>query len=185
MWDFGLLGAAGGIPPAYELIASEILTASQASVTFSSLGTYSSTYKHLQIRYFARTISGTTLEELRVQFNANTGSNYSRHELSGTDGVVKTGVQTSITSAQAGFLSQNQSSNVFSSGVVDILDPYSTTKNTTVRALSGFHFGTGFQSIISLTSGAFFNTASITEIKLFGNVFNLAADSRFSLYGVK
>jgi hypothetical protein len=178
---------AGGVPFSsdYEFIESYILGSNQASVTFSNLGTYSSTYKHLQIRYAARTISGSTLEELRVQFNANTGTNYSRHELAGTDSQVKSAGEASITGAQAGFLAQNASSNVFSGGVVDILDPYSTTKNTTVRALSGFHFGTGFQSMIALTGGAFFNTASITEMKFYGSINNLAAGSRFSLYGIK
>jgi hypothetical protein len=43
-------GAGGGVAGDYELISSEILGTTAASVTFSSLGDYSSTYKHLQIR---------------------------------------------------------------------------------------------------------------------------------------
>jgi hypothetical protein len=185
---FGILSAAAFAPSAasdYELIESAILTSDASSVTFSNLGTYSSTYKHLQIRYVGRTITGDDIEELRVQFNANTGSNYSRHGLEGRNGSVVSGGNSSTTSAQAGWLARNASSNVFSGGVIDILDPYSTTKNTTVRGLSGFHFSSGFQQMISLSSGAFYNTASITEIKLFGTTYNLAANSRFSLYGIK
>jgi hypothetical protein len=49
-------GAGGGGPLAsdYELISTQILTSPQSSITFSSLGTYSSTYKHLQVRAVAR-----------------------------------------------------------------------------------------------------------------------------------
>jgi hypothetical protein len=160
------------------------LSATTANVTFNNLQRYSD-YQHFQIRYVARTITGTDIEQLRFQFNADSGSNYSRHELNGVNGGVSSGGAGSQTSGEAGWLARNASSDVFSGGVVDILDPFETTKNTTVRSLSGFHFGSGFQHMISLSSGAWYDTNSLTEIKLFGFTFNLAAESRFSLYGIK
>lgn len=169
----------------YDLLQTEILTGSQASVTFSSLGDYAGTYQHLQIRYVARTDTGTDIEQLRFQFNADTGSNYSAHGLFGVNGAVGSGAETSQTSGQAGWMSRNASADVYAGGVVDILDPFKTTKNTTVRGLSGFYFGSGFQHMIALTSGAWYKTNSVTEIKLFGTTFNLPAECRFSLYGLR
>ena len=184
---FGVLSAAGaevGVAGSYELIATEILTASETSVVFSSLGDYSSTYKHLQIRVTARTDRASVIDSVVVRLNGDTASNYARHAVYGDGSSVSsfglanqsfmTGISTSGNSAAA---------NIFGAGVIDLLDPYSTTKNKTVRSLSG-NANTGFS--VSLGSGHWRNTASVTSITLFPqNGTNIVAGSRFSLYGIK
>jgi hypothetical protein len=70
-----------------------------------------------------------------------------------------------------------------SATVCDILDPFSTTKNTTIRSLSGHPVGTSTR--IALYSGAWNNTASITSITLLAEGTNYAATTRLSLYGIK
>jgi hypothetical protein len=183
---FGVLSAAGvsGFDSDYELIASEILGSSQTSVTFSSLGTYSSTYKHLQIRYTGRSDGPNADDTLRVRFNSDTGSNYVFHQLGGSSTTVFSSALTSQTGTYpAQFAGSAAAANIFGSGVIDILDPYSASKNTTVRGLAGI---TGGVNLVLLRSGLWVNTASITTITIDADTgTNLVAGSRFSLYGIR
>jgi hypothetical protein len=178
LFPLGILSAAGAevAGPAYELIESTILTGTQASITFSNLGTYSSTYKHLQIRATHKSSSSDDFFLLR--FNGDTGSNYAWHQLGGEGSVVFSGGATSQTAITAG---QNPSTTAsrFAATVIDLLDVYSTTKNKTIRLLTG---NADVNKVI-LRSGVFLSTASTTSLTL--SVTNFTAGSRFSLYGIK
>jgi hypothetical protein len=183
---FGVLSAAAFAPVAegdYELIASEILTTNEASITFSNLGDYSSTYKHLQIRTVGRTDrgSGAVADTALVRINGDTGSNYSRHFLLGDGSSVSSGAGASQTSMFGPrFTAAGATANAFGAGVIDILDPYSTTKNTTIRSLNGIDI------LIYLTSGAFLSTAAVSSVTLLPEIgSNFVSGSRFSLYGIK
>ena len=169
----GILAAAGRSQApagAFQLLESTVLTGSQASVEFTNLTTkYAATYQHLQIRYV-----GQATGVLGLQFNTITTNSYRDHRLYGFNG--STGSDTINTDriyiGRAGEMSP---------GVIDILDPFETTKNKTVRTLNGDLSGT---PIIQLISGAWFSTNSVTSIRLFGQG-NWAQFSRFSLYGIK
>lgn len=169
----------------YDLIQSEILTGSQASVTFDVTG-LGSTYQHLQIRYASRSArTDNANDSVAIQLNSVTTTSYARHGLLGYLGSVSSQASTSATRMDIGWQTTNsQSANIFGSGVIDILDPFETTKNTTLRGLSGT---SGTEPIIILNSGVFLNTAAITDIKLFAGFSgtNLVSGSRFSLYGLK
>jgi hypothetical protein len=179
---FSAAGAGGGVSlDAYELISSTILGSSQPSVTFSSLGDYSSTYKHLQIRAVARSTRADVDSAINVQFNATT-SGYFYHELQGNGSSVSSSASTSQSSMRLGFTTGNSSaSNAHGAMVLDVLDAYSTTKNKTFRALTG---GTDLNRI-RLTSGSLALTNSITEIKLIDAFASFNTGSRFSIYGLK
>jgi len=187
---FGVLSAAGagGVAGDYELIATEILTASQASVTFSNLGDYSSTYKHLQIRATMRsasTFASGFADTVQVQLNGDGGTNYSSHYLWGTGSAVQS---SGIANLQYFFIpdpmpANGGAANNFGTFVIDILDAYSTTKNKTLRSLGGYSDPNG--RTVSLSSGAWYNTNSITSVLLRSQTANTVAGSRFSLYGIK
>jgi hypothetical protein len=180
VWTIGLLGAASGLSSDYELISSTILTSSAATVTFSSLGTYSSTYKHLQVRYVGkRTIEASG--DLYLTLNGSS-TGYAWHGLTGSSTTVSSTGAATRTSIQIQRLSAVIPTNAFTAGIIDLLDSYSTTKNKTIRALHGLQDG---DAGISLTSGFWANTASVTSIdfSLFSGDF--ATGSRFSLYGIK
>ena len=49
-----LVGNEAFDPSSFDLIQTYTLSSNQASVTFSNLGDYSSTYKHLQLRMVAK-----------------------------------------------------------------------------------------------------------------------------------
>jgi hypothetical protein len=178
-------GGGGAAGNAYELIATEILSSSQASVTFSNLGDYSSIYEHLQLRYVAKsTRAGVAFSNGAMRINGDTGSNYNAHYLVGNGSAVSSGSVGSSTSMLIG----NQpggtfTTNAFAAGVFDLLDVYNTNKFTTVRCLSG-HVGN--DNAVSLQSGLWRNTASVTSITILNwDSANLAANSRFSLYGMR
>jgi len=181
---FGVLSAAGagGVAGSYELIASEILGSAQSSITFSNLGDYSSTYKHLQIRGVTRsTRSGETDSTFDVRFNGVT-SGYFWHQLRGNGSSVISEAATSATLMRLGYsTAANSAGNAFGTTVVDVLDAYSTTKNKTFRSLSGITNG----NQISLASGSLANTNSVTSITVLDNFGNFVAGSRFSLYGIR
>jgi hypothetical protein len=169
----------------YELIASEILTTSESSITFSNLGDYSATYKHLQLRYVARSSYAGNGESMYFRFNGDTGNNYSHHRMYGTGSSVASVGTSSTSYINVGFIASGTGSSTFGAGVVDVLDTYSMTKNKTTRSLNGVHITTGAH-LVSLGSGARYNTASITSIDLFSETAsNFVAGSRFSLYGIK
>jgi hypothetical protein len=176
---FGILSAAG-IGSDYELIESQILGSAAASVTFSGLGTYSSVYKHLQLRALARTTRAAATDGGFVRFNGDTGSNYASHVLYGDGSSVLSGASASQAQmAIVNTVGNTATANVFVPNVMDILDAYSSTKNKTVRALNGI-------SAIHLYSGLWMNTASLTSITLTTQIGpNWLAGSRFSLYGIK
>jgi hypothetical protein len=182
---FSAAGAGGGgATGTYELIESQILGSAQASVVFSSLGTYSSTYKHLQLRSVSR-VTGAfgTVDDL-MTLNGITTNSYASHYLLGNGSVVSSGASTS----RANMITYNSSSgassasNVFGVNVVDLLDAFSSSKNTTIRGLAGNY---GSNTFVDIYSGLFNNTASITSVTITSGSGNFIAGSRFSLYGIK
>ena len=167
----------------YELLETEILTGSQASVTFSSLGDYASDYQHLQVRGAIMTTADT---RFWMNLNSDTGSNYSWHRLSGNG----SSVGSEGNSSQTGMRLMNsiQPASTSAAGIViDLLDCYETTKYTTVRALSG---STGSANEVGLFSGSWKDTAAITGITLgLGNTGvggnDMLTGTRISLYGLR
>jgi hypothetical protein len=190
MWNLGLLGAAGAPLLAggdYDLLAAEILSSSSASVTFSNLNsTYGSTYQHLQIRLVARGNRNAHNSPLYVQFNGSGGTAYASHNLLGTG---LTTVSENFTSKalieRAGNIAGSQAgSTVYGANIIDILDPFNTSKNTTLRGLGGGSYPDG--RIIGLWTGFWNNTAAIDSIRFTdysGTDFQVG--SRFSLYGLR
>jgi hypothetical protein len=186
-FPLGILSAAGagGVPfeSDYELISTTILDTTAASVTFSSLGDYSAIYKHLQVRMVARTNRANNLDRVDFRLNGDTASNYSAHELTAQGSVVSSGAKANITVAEQGYVSGgNNTADAFGSLVSDILDPYSTTKNTTLRGLSGF---TGGDNYVVLFSANHRSTAAVSSILIQAFGGSYLAGSRFSLYGIK
>lgn len=173
------------IPSSEYLIQTyEVGATPLASITFDNLSQYHGVYKHLQICMVARSNRGSNLERVDFVLNADTGANYSAHELQGAGGPgLFSGGKSNISVAEQGYVSGNtNTANSFGAIVSDILDPFETTKYTTMRALGGF---TGATNYVQLFSSSWRNTNALTsiQIKPFGGTEWLTG-SRFSLYGV-
>jgi hypothetical protein len=180
--------AAPAAAGSYDLLETEILTGSEASVTFDSLNsTYGADYQHLQIRIVVRSAVSESASQIALYLNGDTSSaNYAFHQLYGNGSTVGSegygsGTLGQITPIVRTF-GATGTADAFGAGVVDILDSFETSKYTTVRSLHG---AAGVNAV-GLTSGLWMNTNavdSITILKQGGG--DLATASRFSLYGLK
>jgi hypothetical protein len=178
-------GAGGGAVAgnAYELLTTTLITSDTADVTFSNLNsTYGSTYQHLQLRITARDTRNFSLNTTQIRFNGDSTGNYSWHRLYGNGSTVTSASQVSGTTMYAVETGANSTTaNVFGAAIIDILDPFETTKNTTIRSLTGLNNQT-----IVLYSGAWRDTSALTSIYLVPEVgASYVSGSRFSLYGMR
>lgn len=179
--SFSAGGAPGGAGD-YELISTTVLGSSAASVTFSGLGTSAAAYKHLQIRMTGRGDSAVASISNRLRFNSAT-STYADHYLDANGSSVTSGANTSgDTFLRLGRLpAASQSANIFGALIVDILDFASTSKNKTLKSLSG---SAGY-NYLTFYSGLWASTSAITDITILTESGNFATGSRFSIYGLK
>ena len=175
--------ASGGVAVEsdFDLLQTEILTGSQASVTFSDLGDYAADYQHLQLRLTTRTDRENPIDNMRLNFNGDTGSNYRHHWLLGDGGSVTSSTIASTNIELYRSAAATAASGIFGANVVDILDPFSANKNTVIRNLAGI---TTAANEVRLQSGLWVNTAALTTIAI-STGWQFIAGSRFSLYGLK
>lgn len=179
----GIIASQGKVAAnSYESIATFTLGSNTASVTFSSIP---QTYKHLQIRYNGRSDRSQNSEYGVVSYNSDTSTNYSFHSITGDGATVP--VDAAATVAYQSLLyfpGALRGSNIFGSGVVDILDYANTNKYKTLRTLNGYD--SNGDGRISFQSGSWRNTNAITSITIATfNGSNFITSSSFALYGIK
>ena len=167
----------------YTLIASNVLGSSTTSVTFSSI---SSSYDDLAIRLSARSDVASTSEGIKLEFNSDTGTNYSSSNLTGNG-----------TSA-LGFVYSNQTvclfprslngdtvtANVFGSWEAYISQYANSSTNPICTFGVGENNATG--AFMGFGAGLYRNGSGISSIKITNaNNTNFLATSSFYLYGIK
>ena len=171
--------------PTYVPLSTITLGSDDALVTFSSLDTLAADYQHLQLRISARCTPASTYGILRMRFNSDTGANYRNHEMYGTGSTVVSGAPGEFNGMDLAIVAgANATAGSYSGIVIDLLDPFETTKYTTARSQMGL---VGGFTRVSLQSALWLNTNAVTSITFTENVFggNYAIGSRFSLYGWK
>lgn len=165
----------------YESIATVTVGAGGAStVDFTSIP---STFKHLQVRILSSIPSTTASGTFRVgNGSIDTGSNYATHYIYGNGGgTLAAGAEPNVSYMYA--LGGTNSSTIFSSSIVDILDYTNTNKYKTIRVLYGFdRNGSGD---VVFTSGLWQNTAAITNLRFIPPTGNIGQYSSFALYGIR
>jgi len=170
------------LPGSYESIATVTVGAGgAANVEFTSI---SGTYKHLQIRGIARDTGSASLRQVYIQFNSDTSTNYSWHELEGNGSAAGSYGGTTTNKMWSFYYSTaSQTASAFGTAVIDILDYSNTNKYKTIRTLGGADLnGSG---TISLSSANWRNTNAVTSIKLLAEQTAFAQHSTFALYGIK
>ena len=181
----GILASAGAVRNSYESIATYALATTTASVTFSVIP---STYKHLQIRYIARqNVTGADRGAMEMQFNSDTGANYSYHLLFGDGSSASALAYTSTDSIYTGLsdiTTASTSANIFGVGVIDILDYQNTNKYKTTRSLSG-QDQNSTSGRLFFTSGSWRSTSAISSITLYPEAGSFVQYSHLALYGIK
>lgn len=183
-----LLGnGAGGGATSYESIATATGTGSSGTITFSSIP---STYKHLQLRILDKTTRTASFgsNDGYLQFNGDTGSNYSYHYLIG-DGSSASAAggasQTSMRIARIDQSSYSGLSNIMATAIIDIIDYASTSKNKTVRYMSGNDTNAVGDGQVNLGSGAWLSTSAVNQVSIFVSGTNFTTSTVIALYGIK
>jgi len=182
----GFLGTGVAVSASsYESIATVTAAGGEASLSFTSIV---GTYKHLQIRGLSKDGSNASNNSLSntINFNGDTGLNYTFHRLVGNGSSASAGGfanRTIITveSSSIGSLT----SGLFAVSIVDILDYSSTTKYKTVRVLAGNDSNGVATNNIAMSSGVWMNTNAITTILISAAGGTFSAGSTFALYGIK
>jgi hypothetical protein len=179
MWNMGLLGASAPIAAgSYELISTAFGTGSSGVIEFSSIP---QDFKHLQVR---AVYSQDDTGGIFMSMNGFGGTNYSQHRLVGHNGSVTSSANTS-TSVVTISGPVAVSGTLPTAFVIDILDYSSTSKNTTIRAITGQAHGSSSNSYIQLRSAALLVTNAITTLNFGAGGVNYRTDTRFSLYGIR
>lgn len=172
----------------YESIATVTGNGSATTLTFSSIP---STYQHLQIRVLGRrTGSGTGSAVIQMRFNSDSTNSYTFHTLSGNGSSASAvGYATGGTGGDMyiewALAEGGMAANIFGVAIIDIHDYVSTTKNKTVRAISGTDFNTtDGNGRIYLGSALWTNTNAINSITFVTGT-AWATGTTFALYGIK
>ena len=172
-------GAPPVSPTSYESISTVTVGAGGvASISFSSIP---STYKHLQFRMM---LKGTVASAaLLVQYSGDTASNYNNHYLEGSGASASAGYDATSAMIIYGSMAPTAATNVFSGGVLDILDYTNTNKYKTSRTLIGNDTnGAGY---IDFDSGLWRSTSAISSALFYPTSGNFAQYSQIALYGIK
>lgn len=177
-------GAASG-GPAFEHIANAFGDGSSSTITFSSIP---QTYKHLQIRWVARTTSNFTGLPILFRTNAIT-SNYAWHALIGSGTSVYSDYNTAASHMSSGIETipgAQEASTLVGVGITDILDYSSNAKNKTFRTHSG-RTSTVSSNVyqVATYSGLSIDTAALTSISITSTQGSFTSLTKFSLYGIK
>jgi hypothetical protein len=156
----------------YEKIATTTLGSAAASTTFSTI---SGSYTDLVL---IASIKGSTNDEpVLIEFNSDTGSNYSQTLIYGTGSAVGSQRQTSQTSMRIGSGNSNTNFDTYIANVQNYSN--STTYKTVVsrEASAGI--------VVTATAGLWRSTSAITSILIKRSSGNIATGSTFTLYGIK
>jgi hypothetical protein len=167
------------VPSSFESIAT-ISPSGTGTVTFSSIP---QTYKSLQIRSITKfnQTNAADYTDILMAFNGNALTK--SHMLRGNGSTVS-----ALSSTETVGVSINNHSSLasnFSPTIIDIVDYASTTKNKTVRSISGVE-ANAYPRAITLNSAFLTNTAAVTSITLTNasGVF-WTPGTTFALYGIK
>jgi len=159
---------------AYDSLAAVTLSSTATSITFAGIPTG---YKHLQLR---TTILNNATGGINIQYNSDTGSNYTYHQLYGIGS--SSALSNAGTSQTSGYIAYNNAAGSYPTvAVVDILDYQNTNKYKTHRSLAGTDVN-GSGGALTFFSGLWLNTAAISSITLLGT---FQTYSSIALYGVK
>jgi len=158
----------------YEKIATNTLTTTTASVTFSSI---SGSYTDLVLIFNGGV--DTSTGGLRMELNSDTGSNYSQTHLAGDGSAANSARNSNVT--QARISSDFSMSNNLNYNSITSLNNYSNSTTYKTWLSRNNLASVGTEAVIGLWR----NTAAITSIKLVPSANSFASGSTFTLYGIK
>ena len=169
------------MPATYTLIASNTLSSSAASVTFSSIP---GTYTDLVLRWSARNTSSG--ENAQIRFNSDSATNYSRTNLYGDGSAAYSIRGTSESYFYFGFSidASTRTADTFASAELYIPN-YTVSANKPIGGFSTLETNATACDTPAVIAALWRNTATITSIDISPVTNSFASGSSFFLYGIK
>ena len=161
--------AAGGT---YEPIATSTLGSAQATVTFNSFSGYTDLV-------LVTSTKGSTTNYPKINFNSDTGNNYSRTVIRADTSAATSGRASNTGRIDLTSNASNSSAEFNLNTITQILNySNSTTYKTVLIRANNASDG------VDVTVGSWRNTNAITSIDIGLNTGNFAIGSTFTLYGI-
>jgi hypothetical protein len=165
----------------YQLIASNTLSSSAASVTFSSIP---STYTDLVVRWSVRTDYGSTRTGFRAAFNSITTGYSETYIIQYDSTVVASGTYTGNSYFNAEYINgTGATANSFGSGEF-YLPSYTASANKQICQFSVSEGSSTTATGMYTKAWLLSQTAAISSITLTANTGNFVSGSSFYLYGI-
>ena len=164
------------MPATYEPIATTTLGSAASSITFSSIP---ATYTDLRISFTCTAANAG--EDIALQYNGDTGNNYSFTHLSGSGSAASSGRATNFGNWRISHIGVYTDTVIPITMQVDIFSYAGSTFKTGLSAASGDKNGSGY---VARNVGLWRNTAAITSLTL-SCVANFSIGSTATLYGIK
>ena len=166
----------------YTLINSNVLSSSAASVTFSSIP---ATYTDLVVRISARCDNGGNQNNLRIQFNSDSSSNYSETMVYGNGSAASSFRVSSQTNILEALVVDGNGATANTFGSLEMYIPsYTVSQNKPISTFAVQENNTT-GAFIYATADLWRNNATISSIYIeAGATVNLLSGSSFYLYGI-
>jgi hypothetical protein len=162
----------------------QTITVGAGGTTSAEFTSIPQTYKHLQIRYTAKSNRAITIESISLMFNATGSNQYTGHNMATNGGGgVTAGYESGQNSGLSSYITgTSANASIFGVGYIDIYD-YTSSKNKTVRSFGGADLnGSGN---VTIASCLWNNTSAINAIKFLNGGTGWSQFTSFALYGVK
>lgn len=166
----------------YTLISSNVLSSSAASVTFSAIP---ATYTDLVIRASVRCSNAGNQNNLRIQFNSDTSTNYSETFVYGNGASASSSRVSSQTNILEALVVDGNGATSNTFGSLEMYIPsYTVSQNKPISTFAVQENNTTTAYIYG-TADLWRNTAAISSIYIeAGATVNLLSGSSFYLYGI-
>jgi len=158
------------MPTTYEPITTTTLSSAQASVTFSSI---SGSYTDLVIVFSGSITTG--FDAINMQFNSDTGTNYSRTVVAGNGSSATSFRDSNMSAMQIGIMGTGQSNSTWN--VMNYSN--STTFKTVISR------GNASANSVRANAGLWRSTSAITSVTLAAASSTFTTGSTFTIYGIK
>lgn len=166
----------------YEPISTQTLGTATAAVTFSSIP---QTYTDLICVMEGRGSRADFDDEVKIQLNSDTASNYSTTLLSGSGSAASSSRASNSAFIIGRITSASATAGVRSNMILNIMNYANTTTYKTVLERLNEPPSGGADYGVTFNAGLWRNTAAITTLSLTTSNGNFNSGCNFTLYGIK
>lgn len=172
------------MPVTYNLIASNTLSSSAASVTFSAIP---GTYTDLVLRISARNSSSFVVSDCILKFNGDaTTTNYSETYIEGSGSTAVSGRNSNQSRIYTSMVINGDTSTSSTFGSLEVYIPSYTVSQNKSLSLLGIQETNATAAYMEVGAGLYRNTAAITSIEMtLNSTLTFNSGSSFFLYGIK